>query len=412
LSLQNGMRAHVDHEGRIVLPPEVRARLGLVSDTDFLFDEAPNSLTLRRPAAQLAKIYIEPTSRCNLDCRMCIRSSWDETQGNMSDETFKRLLESLGALQHKPVIVFGGFGEPLFHPKIVEMIQGAKEAARRVELITNGLLLSEQMAREFIHIGLDVVWFSVDRFHSEVYSSGGALLPNIERLNALRISLNSLHLPETGIVFVATRSNIAEFPALLRGASRYGVTRYMVTNVLPYTSEMCDQALYSRALDEIGGRPSLWSPAVQLPRIDLNEVTLMPLYQAMRARHNVSIHDSNLNPSGGRCPFIETGTIAVSWDGAVSPCLALMHSHQSYLSDKPRAVRRYVVGNVNETSLTEIWNNAEHLAFRRRVQEFDFSPCTLCGGCDMAEANQEDCFGNTFPTCGGCLWAWGVIQCP
>ena len=310
------------------------------------------------------------------------------------------------------MIVFGGFGEPLIHPNIVEMLERAKKIAQRVELITNGLLLSEQMAREFIRIGLDTVWFSVDRLHAEVYAHGAPLLTNIERLNTLRYSLNSPQLPETGIVFVATRSNIGELPALLRGASRYGVTRYMVTNVLPYTLEMCGQTLYLRALDEIGSRPSLWSPSVQLPRIDLNEVTLMPLYQVMRARHNVSINDSNLNPSGGRCPFIETGTIAVSWDGAVSPCLALMHSHQSYLYDKPRAVQRYVVGNVNVEPLTEIWNKAEHLAFRRRVQEFDFSPCTLCGGCDMAEANQEDCFGNTFPTCGGCLWAWGVIQCP
>ena len=328
----------------------------------------------------------------------------------------KRLLDdflrSLDGLEYKPVIVFGGFGEPLYHPKILEMIERAKGAAQRVELITNGLLLSEQMAREFIRIGLDMVWFSVDRLHTDVYGNGAIFLPNIEMLNVLRISQNSRLLPETGIVFVATRSNMEELPVLLRGASRYGVTRYMVTNVLPYTAEMCDQALYSRTLDEVGSRPSLWSPIVQLPRIDLNEVTLLPLYKAMRARHNVSVNNICLNPSGGRCPFIDAGTVAISWDGAVSPCLALMHSHNSFLYDKPRAVRRYVVGNVNNALLTEIWCDTEHIAFRKRVQGFDFSPCTLCGGCDMAEANEEDCFGNGFPTCGGCLWAWGVIQCP
>jgi len=26
--------------------------------------------------------------------------------------------------------------------------------------------------------------------------------------------------------------------------------------------------------------------------------------------------------------------------------------------------------------------------------------------------NLEDCFGNSAPTCGGCLWAQGLIQCP
>jgi len=30
----------------------------------------------------------------------------------------------------------------------------------------------------------------------------------------------------------------------------------------------------------------------------------------------------------------------------------------------------------------------------------------------MADMNEEDCFANPFPTCGGCLWAMGVIQCP
>jgi hypothetical protein len=54
----------------------------------------------------------------------------------------------------------------------------------------------------------------------------------------------------------------------------------------------------------------------------------------------------------------------------------------------------------------------EHLSFRDRVQDFDFAECTICGSCDLAEKNEEDCIGNTFPTCGGCLWAQGVVQCP
>jgi len=71
-----------------------------------------------------------------------------------------------------------------------------------------------------------------------------------------------------------------------------------------------------------------------------------------------------------------------------------------------------VVGSVIECDLIELWNDPEYVAFRERVQLFDFSPCTFCGGCEMAESNEEDCFGNPFPTCGGCLWAQGVIRCP
>jgi MoaA/NifB/PqqE/SkfB family radical SAM enzyme len=411
VSLEDSLSAYVDTHGRIVLPAETRARLGLLPGAEVRLVDTLNGVTLRRSPTQLAKVYIEPTSRCNLACPMCIRESWDEKQGNMTDATFSRLLDGLKSLEQRPVIVFGGFGEPLFHPRILHMIARAQEVGERVELITNGLLLSEQTARELIRLKLDRVWFSVDRLHANAPGNGAALPANIDGLNKLRMSLHTDR-PETGFVFVATRSNLDELPDLLRRGIRYGVSHYMVTNVLPYTREMCEEMLYQRSLDQIESRASYWSPAVELPRMDLDAATIPPLHQAMKTRANVRLNNASLNPSQGHCPFIEAGALAASWDGAISPCLALMHSHVSYLLDKPRNIRRYAIGNVNDLSLNEIWNDAEHLAFRRRVQEFDFSPCTLCGSCDMIDTNQEDCFGNTFPTCGGCLWAWGVIQCP
>jgi MoaA/NifB/PqqE/SkfB family radical SAM enzyme len=411
MALENISRIHVDADGRLVLPPEARTLLGTNNDVELLLNEVQQGVVLRRALHQPAKIYIEPTSRCNLSCRMCIRNAWEEKQGNMDDVTFQRLIDSVAALPEKPAIVFGGFGEPLFHPKIREMLRQAKEVASRVELITNGILFTEDLAQEFIRLKLDIIWFSLDRLHADAYVTGANPVAHIEKLNYLRY-LENAHLPETGIVFVAVRSNVHELPNLLRVASRYGISHYMVTNVLPYTPEMCAEMLYTRSLDTRETQNSAWLPEVRLPRLDWDESTLMPLYQTFRTQSNIQLNGVRLTPAKGRCPFIETGVVAVSWDGAVSPCLALMHSHVSYLYEKPRTVRRYVIGNLNNATLTELWNDADHLAFRQRVHAFDFSPCTLCGGCDMAEANQEDCFGNTFPTCGGCLWAWGVIQCP
>ncbi|MFA5054693.1 MAG: SPASM domain-containing protein [Dehalococcoidia bacterium] len=45
--------------------------------------------------------------------------------------------------------------------------------------------------------------------------------------------------------------------------------------------------------------------------------------------------------------------------------------------------RCYVVGNIMEKSLRDLWHDPEHIAFRQRVQSFDFSPCTYCGGCEL-----------------------------
>ena len=112
------------------------------------------------------------------------------------------------------------------------------------------------------------------------------------------------------------------------------------------------------------------------------------------------------------CNFIESGTMSIGWDGGVSPCWPLMHTHTSYLHGKPHLSRRHVVGNVNDQDLLDIWLDEEYVAYRQKVQSFGFAPCTFCGGCDLSEANEEDCFGNEFPACGSCLWSQGVIQCP
>jgi len=112
------------------------------------------------------------------------------------------------------------------------------------------------------------------------------------------------------------------------------------------------------------------------------------------------------------CPFVEKGSLSVRWDGNVSPCLPLLHDHESYLDDHIRRSCAYSVGNVNEQSLQLLWNAPAYLALRERLQVFDFSPCVYCNSCEMSEHNREDCFGNVTPTCGGCLWAQGLIQCP
>jgi MoaA/NifB/PqqE/SkfB family radical SAM enzyme len=200
---------------------------------------------------------------------------------------------------------------------------------------------------------------------------------------------------------------------LIRMGPQLGVSRFLVTNVFPYTEELCAEMLYARSVD--GGTdtaPSPWSPGIDLPRMDLNDASQEALLQTLRYRNNVTWNGANLGQQRGRCPFIQSGSIVINWEGNISPCLALMHSYPTYLHGHKRSVRRQILGNLADRDLGSIWGDPDYLAFRKRLQEFDFAPCTWCGGCEMAEKNEEDCFSNTFPTCGGCLWAQGVIQCP
>jgi len=411
--------ATVDEAGRLVVPPELATRLGIIPGAQVWLDEEAYGGFLHRPVTQLAKVYIEPTSRCNLTCRTCLRNNWDEQQGDMSESVFERFIAGLRALPAPPKVTFGGFGEPLTHPKIVEMVRQAKTVAGPVELITNGILLTPELSRALIEAGLDVLWISLDGVTPESYSDvrlGAALPVVLENLAGFQAEKHLARHPdvEVGIAFVAMQRNIADLPELLSRSTRLGASRYLVTNVLPYTEEMTSEMLYRRSMDIlIETRPSQWAPHVDMPRMDMDASTREAIYRMNRGGYNIHLSGDSQGKSMDRCPFVERGVVTLAWDGSLSPCLPLMHNHTSYLEKRrKRFSRRYVVGNLSEQNLATLWMQPEYVGFRQRVQAFDFSPCTICGGCDLSEFNEEDCFGSTFPTCGGCLWAQGVIQCP
>ena len=116
----------VDEQGRLVLPPEVAERFGIRPGTQLLLQEGSKDLNFARPVSQLARVYVEPTSRCNLTCRTCIRNAWDEPQGDMPSAIFDKLIASVKQLPFKPGIFFGGFGEPLLLPNIAEMVAAGR----------------------------------------------------------------------------------------------------------------------------------------------------------------------------------------------------------------------------------------------------------------------------------------------
>lgn len=410
--------AQVDQDGRLVLPPAVAARYGLLPGESVRFNQQQDSLLLHRAATHLAKVYIEPTSRCNLACRTCMRNVWAEPRQDMTVETFACILDGLRELPVPPIVTFSGFGEPLMHPKIAWMIAQVKQLAQSVELISNAMLFTPAVADDLVHAGLDVLWVSMDGITPEQYSGvrvGGQLTGVLENIKTLHIARRAAgkSRPEVGISFVAMRRNIADLPRLLNLSRELGIARFMISNVLAYTEEMCKETLYNLVARLTEATPSKWSPRIDLPPMDLNETTQAALNQALRSHPLARTAGQSPLDAAGSCPFISKGVVGIAWNGDVSPCLPLMHDHTSYLEPRRmRFSRRYVIGNVNESRLLALWRDPEHIDFRRRVQAFDFPPCVICGGCDLAEATEEDCYGNTFPTCGGCLWAQGVIQCP
>ncbi|MBN2319976.1 MAG: SPASM domain-containing protein [Acidobacteria bacterium] len=205
-----------------------------------------------------------------------------------------------------------------------------------------------------------------------------------------------------GIVFVAMKRNVKDLPEVVAIGRKLGADRFMVTNAVPYAEEMSDESLYDCSAND--------HSVMTVPRIGRDKDLLRELAKCGVA--DISMDKIGFDGELGRCPFIAGGSAAITWDGGFSPCLPLMHSHSHYYNDRLRFSKRWIVGNLENATLEELWNRPEHLAFRHQVQLFDFSLCTICHGCILNEENEEDCLGNAFPTCGGCLWAQGYVRCP
>jgi MoaA/NifB/PqqE/SkfB family radical SAM enzyme len=366
---------------------------------------------------KLAKVYIEPTSSCNLDCRTCMRNVWDENPGYMDFEVYLKIIQDLNRFDPKPMIFLGGYGEPLSHPNILDMIETAKNQGFAVELITNGTLLKPAVSAKLVSFHVDRIWVSLDGSTRESYADirlGDELprvITNLEELLRLR-TIALPELPKLGVAFVAMKRNISDLPAVIQLGKRMGADIFSISNVLPHTKELQQEVLYHKSLYFMDDSPSQRMPKIQLPRMDLNDTTQIPLLKILKSRNNFGLARRDISTGSNSCPFIESNSTSIRWDGAVSPCLPLLHNHESYLDDTLRKSHSFSVGNIQEKSINEIWNDQPYQQLRDRLDGFDFSPCTYCNSCEMAEANLEDCFGNDQPACGGCLWAQGFIQCP
>jgi len=408
----------VGADGGVQLTAEAVRRLGLAPGTRLRLRQVTEGLLLQRADPPLARVYVEPTNACPLHCRTCVRSVWHEPEGLMSMATYGRLIAGLRDVPSLKQISFWGIGEPLLHPNLLEMVELAKELGVRTELITSALLLHEEKVLGLVEAGLDSLVISVDGTSEESQADvrPGADLrmvrKNVGRLMALR-SASGRPTPEIGLAFVAMRRNVSELAGLRRLAVSLGASTVTVTNVLPYTEELKDEILYGVS----AGGPaatghSEWWPAIMLPGMDARPEVLDPLLRLLGGWSLTNPAQLRREGAHGYCRFVGQGSVAVSWDGEVSPCIALMHSYPCYVLGRPKQIRRYSLGNAGREDIALIWQRDEFVQFRDRVQRFDFSPCSACGGCTLAESNEEDCYGNPFPVCGDCLWAQGVIQCP
>ena len=396
------------------IPDSVATAADLRPGDELWAESTRNGVFVRSDS--LRKVYVEATGHCNLECVMCPRQAWSADSGHMTAACYDQLLSGLPAVPpDRFTLAFGGFGEPTLHPQFLDMVDRARKAQRRVEIITNGTTMTAELAQDLASLGVAQVTVSVDGGDDEAYASmrGTDRAPVLNAVVQLREhARRGPKRMSIGVACVAMRQTVGSLPALIATAQRLNLDFVSISNVVPHTREMADGALFTYAGQVSNMSPDTWRPQLTVGRFDLNGAT-RPLLDALFRRSPI-VPPPALDRGEwyNRCRFAHDGVVAVSWDGRVTPCLSLLYTHTEHLGGRDKTVRSFDVGHIERAPLREIWRDPAFRALRVRLREFDMSPCLACGGCSISETNEGDCFGTPFPACSECLWAQSLVLCP
>jgi len=138
----------------------------------------------------------------------------------MDFDLFKKVIDEV-VESGIPTVRLQFFGEPLLHPRLVEMINYAKDnGVECVNFNTNVSLLNEKIAREILNTKLDQIQFSLDANTEKTFdlvrSEGffNQVINNIETFFRLKSSLKK-DSPHTVLKATATKDNLAELPDMV-----------------------------------------------------------------------------------------------------------------------------------------------------------------------------------------------------
>ncbi len=232
--------------------------------------------------------------------------------GDMDMDVFGRLVSQLGRFPHLESVMFGGFGEPTAHPRILDMIRAVKGLGLRAEMTTNATLLDEALVDGLLRERLDTLWISLDGTTEESFETvrpGAGLsrvLDNIERL-ARRNGRDGPAI-EIGIAFVVMKTNLGDVKHLDRVARAVGARRILVSHVLPYSEAMekemlCLQTLTLETFTFAPGKTEL-----SLPRIDVNNTTKETLFSLFQGFENLTFMGNRVAVDARRCRFVHERT--------------------------------------------------------------------------------------------------------
>jgi len=160
-------------------------------------------------------LFIEITSKCNLNCSICWWQKADAKRERhwMTFRDFRKIVDDTEFFCESITLSFNG--EPLLNNDIYSMITYAKRCGICVEIHTNGMLLNEKNRRELLKSMPDEMVISFDGATRETYESiriGGnfdVVVRNIRDLVKERNS-HKKKKPRVEMQMVVNKQNVGE----------------------------------------------------------------------------------------------------------------------------------------------------------------------------------------------------------
>jgi radical SAM protein with 4Fe4S-binding SPASM domain len=350
-------------------------------------------------AGKIRQVSLRITDLCNLRCRTC--GQWGESgfligddlkrrrQEEVPPSRYLRVLADLIRNGHRPLVYIWG-GEPMLYGGILDLMGSITSLRLPVSIATNGTRLAES-AEPMVKTPLFLLQVSVDghcaELHNRLRPSAGngdnfdQVVKGLDSVRNMRRLLGST-LPLIASLTVISRENAAHLEDI------YEAFRHRVDLFVFYLSWWIDEehaALHEKDFcRRFGKTPSrhrgwigTWRPEdfelldrqirrllSRAGRASSPPITMIPaILGASNLRKYYSEHGERFGFD--QCVSIHQ-TVEINSNGDLSPC---------------RDYPDYVVGNVKESTITELWNSQAYRAFRRSLAGEGLMPvCSRCCG--------------------------------
>lgn len=357
--------------------------------------------SVRSAAGRAGKIHqlsIRITDLCNLRCHTC--GQWGDSgfmhgsdirmlkQNEISSKRYIELFKDLVANGHKPNVYLWG-GEPTMYKDMEKVIHGATSLKLPTSISTNGQTLASY-ADFYVGEPLFLLQVSIDGHDRSTHNAArpaagkgdsfGDIEQGLEAVKAAKGKRGS-SMPLVASLTVISRQNVQHLTDIYHRFKDHVdiFVFYLAWWIDEQSARLHEQDFHSR----FGFRPQLhrgWQGSWQPDDYSYLAEQLDALQKLGTGRGPAVTIIPNLNSTGDLESYYTDHRQTFGYNQCISVYQVVELDSNGNMSPC-RDYHDYVVGNVKEQSITELWNCEQYLRFRKSIREDGLMPvCTRCCG--------------------------------